>query len=50
MTDVSLSDDHDPFNRTPLKPSDLVSQPELKVKIREFCKQHNIDIEEDGSG
>mmetsp|Transcript_276 Transcript_276/g.258 ORF Transcript_276/g.258 Transcript_276/m.258 type:complete len:114 (-) Transcript_276:190-531(-) len=28
-----LNDEHDPFNRAPLKATDLVEQPELKKKI-----------------
>jgi len=34
-----LSDDHDPFNRSPLKASDLIPQPELKQQIEAWVKE-----------
>ena len=44
---IILSDDHDPFNRQPLKPSDLVPQVDLRNRILEFCKSHQIPLELD---
>lgn len=44
---IILSDDHDPFNRQPLKPADLVPQDELRERIHAFAKQHNIPLEDD---
>ena len=44
---VILSDDHDPFNRQPLKPSDLVPQDELRERIHAFAKLHNIPLNDD---
>jgi hypothetical protein len=45
ITRIILSDDHDPFNRQPLKPADLVPQDDLRIRIHEFCKKHNIPLE-----
>ena len=42
---IIMSDDHDPFNRQPLKPSDLVPQDALREQIHAFCNQHNIPLE-----
>ena len=44
---VILSDDHDPFNRQPLKPADLVPQDELRERIHAFAKLHNIPLNDD---
>jgi hypothetical protein len=44
---IILSDDHDPFNRQPLKPADLVPQDELRERIHAFAKQHNIPLNDD---
>ena len=44
---IILSDDHDPFNRQPLKPADLVPQDELRERIHAFARQHNIPLEDD---
>jgi hypothetical protein len=46
---IIMSDDHDPFNRQPLKPSDLVPQDDLRNRIHAFCKEHNIPLEVDES-
>lgn len=43
---IIMADDHDPFNRQPLGPADLVPQVELREKIHEFCKTHNIPLDE----
>ena len=43
---IILSDDHDPFNRKPLKPEDLNPQTELAAEIKKFCKDKNISLEE----
>ena len=43
---IILSDDHDPFNRKPLKPEDLIPQTELADEIKKFCKDNNISLEE----
>jgi hypothetical protein len=45
ITRIILSDDHDPFNRTPLRIEDLVPQPELQQRIRVFCEEHKISID-----
>ena len=42
---IILSDDHDPFNRQPLKPHDLIPQPELQAQIHAFCHKHNIPMD-----
>ena len=42
---IIMSDDHDPFNRQPLKPADLVPQTDLKTKIHAFCKENNIPLD-----
>ena len=34
-----LNDEHDPFNRAPLKISDLVEQKELKARIQKWIQQ-----------
>jgi ubiquitin conjugation factor E4 B len=44
---IILSDDHDPFNRQPLKPSDLIPQDDLRQRILTFCQTHNIVISDD---
>lgn len=46
---IIMSDDHDPFNRQPLKPTDLVPQDDLRDRIHAFCKQHNIPLDEEMS-
>ena len=46
ITRIILSDDHDPFNRLPLKMDDLVPQVELKTRILAFCDKHNIKVDE----
>jgi len=33
-----LNDETDPFNRHPLKPEDLIPQPELKTKIDAYME------------
>ena len=43
---IILSDDHDPFNRQPLKPQDLVPQEDLKRRIHLFCATHKIPLDE----
>ncbi|KAF4656359.1 hypothetical protein FOL47_009025 [Perkinsus chesapeaki] len=55
---IILSDDHDPFTREPLNPvivsignvlrvEDLEPLPELKAEIHAFCKEHNIELDEE---
>ncbi|EER16864.1 ubiquitination factor e4, putative [Perkinsus marinus ATCC 50983] len=44
---VIMSDDHDPFTREPLKVEDLEPLPELRSEIHAFCKEHNIDLDEE---
>jgi len=39
---IIMADDSDPFNRMPLKADMLEPQPELRARIRAFCKQHNL--------
>lgn len=46
---IIMSDDHDPFNRQPLKPTDLVPRDDLRDRIHAFCKQHNIPLDEEMS-
>jgi hypothetical protein len=43
---IILSDDHDPFNRQPLKPQDLVPQEDLKRRIHQFCATHKIPLDQ----
>lgn len=42
---IIMSDDHDPFTRTPLKMEELVPQPELKAEIEAFAQKHNISLD-----
>jgi hypothetical protein len=42
---IIMSDDHDPFTRTPLKQEELIPQPELKAEIAEFARKHGIPLE-----
>jgi Ubiquitin elongating factor core/U-box domain len=42
ITRIILSDDHDPFNRMPLKKEDLIPQDGLRNEIRDFCNKHGI--------
>mmetsp|Transcript_42583 Transcript_42583/g.95809 ORF Transcript_42583/g.95809 Transcript_42583/m.95809 type:complete len:192 (-) Transcript_42583:97-672(-) len=42
-----MSTDEDPFNRQPLKKSDLIPQDDLRKEIHEFCAKHNIKIDDD---
>jgi hypothetical protein len=44
---IILGDDHDPFNRQPLKPGDLVPQDDLRKRIHEFCKINRIPLDTD---
>lgn len=44
---IILSDDHDPFNRQPLKPQDLVPQDDLRRRIHEFCQSNKIHLDEE---
>jgi len=44
---IILSDDHDPFNRQPLKPADLIPQDDLRKRIHEFARQHSIPLDTD---
>jgi ubiquitin conjugation factor E4 B len=44
---IILSDDHDPFNRQPLRPADLVPQDDLRRRIHEFCKSHKIELDDE---
>jgi hypothetical protein len=43
---IIMSDDHDPFNRQPLRPQDLVPQDDLRRRIHEFCIAHKIPLAE----
>jgi ubiquitin conjugation factor E4 B len=36
MRRILLNDEHDPFNRAPLKMSDLIPQVELKARIEKW--------------
>lgn len=40
-----LSSDQDPFNRMPLKITDLIPQLELRQRIQAFCRENNIIID-----
>jgi len=42
---IIMSDDHDPFTRTPLKTEELIPQPELKAEIEAFAQKHNICLD-----
>lgn len=46
---IILSDDHDPFNRQPLKPVHLVPQTELRDRIHAFCQEHGIPLDTSGT-
>ena len=39
MKRILLNDEHDPFNRAPLKISDLVPQVQLKARIDKWIQQ-----------
>jgi len=42
---IIMSDDHDPFTRSPLKMEDLIPQVELKAQIVAFAKANSIPLE-----
>ena len=37
-----LNDETDPFNRHPLKPEELIPQPELKAKITAYIESKKL--------
>jgi hypothetical protein len=42
---IIMSDDHDPFTRTPLKIDELLPQDDLKARIYAFAAEHKIPME-----
>lgn len=46
ITRIILADDHDPFTRMPLRLDQLVPQTELRDRVRAFCAQNGIAIDE----
>lgn len=47
MKRILLNDEHDPFNRAPLKISDLVEDTELKARIEKWIEQKLAGVETD---
>eukprot|EP00971_Amphidinium_carterae_P323351 6426077-Amphidinium_carterae.1 len=44
---IIMGDDADPFNRQKLTMDMLEPQPELKAKIKDFCRQHGLPFDAD---